>query len=70
MAEHFNAQQNEMETKCLICLWNFSETKEDRQLVLMKIGLEPFLHSLVKDTSDAHGNTLRVNEASMGCLAQ
>ena len=70
MAEHFNFQQNEMESNCLIFLWDFLETKEDRQLVPMKMGLEPFFHSLLKDTSDVHGNnTLRVDEASMGCLA-
>ena len=70
MAKHFNRLQDGMEISCLLCLWNFSETKEDRQLVLKKIGLEPFLHSLLKDTSDVHDGILRVNEVSVGCLAQ
>ena len=69
MAKHFNGQQEEMEVFCLLCLWNFSETKEDRQLVLRKIGLEPFLYSLLKDIPDVHDCFLRVNEVSVGCVA-
>ena len=72
VVNYFNEKQNELEIFCLLCLWNFSEIKEDRQLVLREIGLEPFLHSLLKTGPDDYlGHSLiHVNEASVGCLAQ
>ena len=76
MARYFNCEQNELEVLCLNCLWCFSEIKEDRQMVLRKIGLEPFIHSLLKvsspDIDDDIGEDVcfRVNQASMGCLSQ
>ena len=66
MIKSFNSLQDTLETSCLDFLWNFSETKEDRQLVLKKIGLEPFLHSLLKDTSKVGYQ----NKLSVRCLAQ
>jgi hypothetical protein len=76
MARYFNREQNDLEMKSLACLWNFSEIKEDRQMVLRTIGLEPFIHSLLKvsppDTDDDIGEhvCIRVNQTSMGCLSQ
>ena len=73
-ARLFNDQQAGLEIFCLSCLWNFSETKEDRSLVLRKIGLEPFIHSLLKfDVPDVVDDNriydvIHANEASLGCL--
>ena len=64
---YFNDKQSDLELYCLMCLWNFSEIKEDRKLVLRKIGLEPFIDSLLKD---ALVGVIHINEASVGCLAQ
>jgi hypothetical protein len=73
---YFNREQNELEVSCLRGLWSLSEIKEDRQMVLRTIGLEPFIHSLLKvsppDTDDDIGEhvCIRVNQTSMGCLSQ
>ena len=73
---YFNREQNELEVSCLRGLWSLSEIKEDRQMVLRTIGLEPFIHSLLKvsppDTDDDIGAhvCIRVNQTSMGCLSQ
>jgi hypothetical protein len=73
---YFNHEQNILEVLCLKCLWCFSESKEDRQMVLRKIGLEPFIHSLLKVSSPDIDDDIRedvcfrVNQASMGCLSQ
>ena len=64
VARLFNDKQAELEIICLFCCWDFSETEEDRSLVLRKIGLEPFIHSLLKL------DVTRANEASLGCLVQ
>ena len=69
MAWYSNEKQNDLELYCLMCLWNFSEIKEDRQLVLRKIGLEPFIDSLLKDAPEPDA-VINVNQASVGCLAQ
>ncbi|CAB3998561.1 uncharacterized protein LOC113664598 [Paramuricea clavata] len=73
VARHFNDQQTELEIRCLSCLWSLSETKEDRSLLLRKIGLEPILHSLLKDIPDVVDDNRiydvsRANERSLGCL--
>jgi hypothetical protein len=71
VASYFNNKQTEVETCCLSCLWVFSEIEEDRSLVLKKIGLEPFIHSLLKNTPDVDDDdwTCDVVHASSGCLA-
>ena len=73
LARHFNDKQAELEICCLSCLWDFSETKEDRSLLLRKIGLEPIVHSLLKDIPDVVDDNRiydvsRANERSLGCL--
>ncbi|CAB4018738.1 uncharacterized protein LOC113664598 [Paramuricea clavata] len=72
VASYFNNKQTELEMCCLSCLWVFSEIEEDRSLVLKKIGLEPFIHSLLKNTPDVDDDddwTCDVVHASSGCLA-
>ena len=75
--KRFRERQLDLEVFCLLCIWNFSEIKEDRRLVLKTIGLDPFFYSLLKDPTDFEGieqveeyDIIRVNEASVGCLAQ
>lgn len=73
--KYFNERQEALEISCLHALWNFSEMKAERQLVLREIGLEPFLHSLLKDESNVvypveNSNLGKINESSAGCLAQ
>ena len=69
---YFNREQNELEVSCLQCLWNLSEIKEDRRMVLRTIGVEPFIHSLLKVSSDIDDSVehVYINQASVGCLAQ
>ncbi|XP_028395295.1 uncharacterized protein LOC114519372 [Dendronephthya gigantea] len=73
--DYFNEKQEELEIFCLYTLWNFSEMKADRQLVLKVIGLEPFLYSLLKDESsvkdlEKKSRLNQINDSSVGCLVQ
>lgn len=67
-----NGNQNLLEYGCLITLWNYSETKEDRRMVLKEIGLDMFMKSLVKQphNGDEYLEVSQINEAAVGCLAQ
>lgn len=65
----FYEHQNVLEHMCLLTLWNYSELKQDRRMVLQKIGLDMFLESLIRNP-DCDGQIHLINEAAVGCLAQ
>ncbi|XP_028395296.1 uncharacterized protein LOC114519373 [Dendronephthya gigantea] len=65
-----NHNSNRLEISCLHCLWNFMEKEKDRSIVLKMIGLEPFINSFLKVSSDVDQEyfVISINEAAVGCL--
>lgn len=65
-----NDNGDKLEILCLFCLWNFMEMERDRSIVLKRIGLKPFINSLLRVASDTDQEYLvfHINEAAVGCL--
>ena len=71
-----NNEQRALQTNCLSFMWNFSESRHDRQLVLKYRGLkwvtEALLLEPLDESMDEHErwHTVGIHESAVGCLVQ
>ena len=71
-----NNEQMVLHMHCLSLLWNFSETRHDRRMVLKKGGLPFVIEALLSDpdeylpSSDEYWEVASINETAVGCLVQ
>ena len=73
-----NAEQTHLLVSCLTFLWNFSETGQDRKLIIEKgvlplateaLLLDPYGEYYFDPLSELRDLMIEVNEQAIGCVA-